>query len=232
MFSGTAYHPGTGTLYFGMAGPCAWYLKTLGPVKDWAAAAKLQAPTGWITVIDGRTGAVQWQYHAESQVLAGLVPTKSGLLFGGDTHGNLLVFDAAKGSVLKQIDTGGALNSGLISYLAGGVQYVAAAAGGPTENPSTLAGPLRVIVYSLAGSDKPKVVTLDRLEPSPSPGPDGTTISVSQWLYVQNCTQCHGVTGGGSSAPPITHQSQLADPELLKQFLACHPRYRASTPVF
>jgi len=76
------------------------------------------------------------------------------------------------------------------------------------------------------------VVTLDRLEPSPSPGPNGTTISVSQWLYVQNCTQCHGVTGGGSSAPPITHQSQLADPELLKQFLACHPRYRASTPVF
>ena len=102
-----------------MADHCAWYLKTLGPVKDWAAAAKLQAPTGWITAIDGRTGAVQWQYHAESQVLAGLVPTKSGLLFGGDTHGNLLVFDAAKGSVLKQIDTGGALNSGLISYLAG-----------------------------------------------------------------------------------------------------------------
>jgi len=126
-----------------MADHCAWYLKTLGPVKDWAAAAKLQAPTGWITVIDGRTGAVQWQYHAESQVLAGLVPTKSGLLFGGDTHGNLLVFDAAKGSVLKQIDTGGALNSGLISYLAGGVQYAAAAAGGPTENLSTLAGPLR-----------------------------------------------------------------------------------------
>ena len=60
MFSGTAYHPGTGTLYFGMADHCAWYLKTLGPVKDWAAAAKLQAPTGWITVIDGRTGAVQW----------------------------------------------------------------------------------------------------------------------------------------------------------------------------
>src|SRR5262249_12330516 len=98
-----------------------------------------------------------------SQVLAGLVPTKSGLLFGGDTHGNLLVFNAKNGRLLKSIDTGGALNSGLISYSVDGVQYVAATAGGSTENPSTVAGPLRVVIYSLQGSDTPKVVTLPRL---------------------------------------------------------------------
>lgn len=34
------------------------------------------------------------KYQTGSQVQAGLVPTRSGLLFAGDTHGNLLVLDA------------------------------------------------------------------------------------------------------------------------------------------
>ena len=57
MFNGAAYHPGTGALYVGMADHCAWYLKSLGPVKDWAAAAKLQAPRGWITAINSKSRA-------------------------------------------------------------------------------------------------------------------------------------------------------------------------------
>jgi alcohol dehydrogenase (cytochrome c) len=123
MFTGTAYHPGTGMLYVGMNDHCAWYIKNNAidygvggggtVVKDWPAAVKGQAQKGWITAIDGNSGRVLWQYQAESQVLAGLVPTKSGLLFGGDTHGNLLVLNAKTGDLLKTIDTGGALNSGL-----------------------------------------------------------------------------------------------------------------------
>ena len=130
MFNGTAYHPGTGALYVGMADHCAWYLKGVGPIKDWPAAVKFQAPKGWITAMNGQTGEVLWQYQTDSQALAGLVPTKSGLLFGGDTHGNLLVLDATNGNLLKRIDAGGALNSGLISYSVRGEQYVAAAVGG------------------------------------------------------------------------------------------------------
>jgi len=211
-----------------MADHCAWFIKNAlitpgggGGVKDWAAAAKLQAPRGWITAINGNTGAALWQYHAESQVLAGLLPTKSGLLFGGDTHGNLLVFDAKSGYVLNSINTGGALNSGVISYSVGGVQYVAATLGGSTENPSTVAGPLRVSIYGLQGSDTPKVVTLERLEPSPLPG-----VAAGAVAYAP-CSQCHGggmqAAASGSSAPPIGRQSQLADPELLRQFLATVP---------
>jgi alcohol dehydrogenase (cytochrome c) len=237
MFSGPAYHPGTGALYAGMNDHCAWYIKnssipnTYGwVVKDWPAAAKLQAPRGWITAINGTTGAVLWQYQAESQVQAGMVTTKSGLLFAGDTHGNLLVFDATNGNLLNSIDTGGALNSGLISYSVAGDQYVAATVGGPTENPSTVAGPLRMVVYGLNGSDHPKVVALERLPP-----PAGVTAALAAYAP---CQQCHGAappvpaTGSvtpaqaaatGSSAPPIGRQSQLADPGLLKQFLSTVP---------
>jgi len=151
-------------------------------------------------------------------VQAGLVPTKSNLLFAGDTHGNLLVFDAKSGSLLRSIDAGGALNSGLISYAVADVQYVAAAAGGGTENPSTIAGPLRVAVYGLHASGKPKVVTLPRLEPSPGIGQ-----TQGRALFLAVCSQCHEATGKGSSAPPITRQSQLANPTLLKEFLATVP---------
>jgi alcohol dehydrogenase (cytochrome c) len=233
MFTGTAYDPRTGALYVGTNDHCAWYVRNKKisdgaggggtVVKDWPAAAKLQAPRGWITAIDGSSGSVRWRFHAESQVLAGLVPTKGGLLLGGDTHGNLLVFDAKKGALLKSIDTGGALNSGLISYAVGGTQYVAATVGGVTENPSTVAGPLRVAIYGLHAPAKPAIVTLDRVEPVPSPAGPGQTIPVSTWLYLQNCAQCHGSTGAGTSAPPLARQSQLADPDLLKQFLSSVP---------
>lgn len=227
-FEGPAYDPETGLLYTGQNDHCAWYIKgkqfvaglagTGGfPVKDWPAAAKREAPRGWITSINGRTGAVAWTYHAEAQVQAGMVPTKSGLLFAGDTHGHLLVFNAANGTLIRSIDTGGALNSGLISYSVGGVQYVAANVGGPTENPSTVAGPLRVVVYSVFGSPSP-TVTLPRsgVEATPGNTPGST-------LFGQACAQCHGEQGEGVSAPPITRQSQLADPALLKQFLASVP---------
>jgi alcohol dehydrogenase (cytochrome c) len=228
MFIGPAYDPGSGRLYAGMADHCAWYIKNnafvptgISPIKDWPAAAKLQAPRGWITAIDGKTGTVLWKYHAESQVLAGLLPTKSGLLFSGDTHGNLLIFKARDGTLLNSINTGGALNSGLISYSEDGVQYVAATVGGSTENPSTVAGPLRVVVYSLRDSDTPHVVTLPRFDPA-----SFGVIPANAAAY-GTCGQCHSVgvqaASAGGSAPPLGRQSQLADPELLKQFLETVP---------
>jgi alcohol dehydrogenase (cytochrome c) len=221
MFNGAAYRPGVNTLFVGMADHCAWYVKDKkfgetggAEAKDWQAAAKLKAPKGWITAMDGESGGVLWRYQTDAQVLAGLVPTRSGLLFAGDTRGNLLALDAATGALLKRIDAGGALNNGLISYAVAGEQYVAATVGGPTENPSPIAGPLRVVVYGLHAPDNPSVSTLDRLAPKAAFG-----ITLGAAVYGQACSQCHGLAGAGSSAPPMLRQSQLADPELLQTFL-------------
>ncbi|HTZ67191.1 MAG TPA: PQQ-binding-like beta-propeller repeat protein, partial [Roseiarcus sp.] len=225
MFNGAAYWPGVNTLFVGMSDHCAWYVRNKkfgemggAPFKDWPAAAKLKAPKGWITALDGDSGRVLWRFHADSQVLAGLVPTRSGLLFAGDTRGNLLVLDSTSGALLKRIDAGGALNNGLISYAVAGRQYVAAAVGGATENPSPVAGALRVVVYGLHGPDHPTVVMLDRLAPG-----SGFGFTAGAVIYGQACNQCHGAAGMGSSAPPMLRQSQLADPALLKAFLMTVP---------
>jgi hypothetical protein len=60
--------------------------------------------------------------------------------------------EASSGELLNSIDVKGAINSGLISYAIDGEQYVAVAVGGATENPSRVAGALKVSLYSLHGN--------------------------------------------------------------------------------
>ena len=224
-WNGTAYHPGLGILYTGMVDLCYFY-----STKNYAYDPKgwempeggtvrtdfRTLPRGWITAMDGNTGRVLWQYHADAQVIAGLVPTKSGLLFAGDVRGNLLALDAKTGTVLNRIDAKGALNNGLISYAVDGNQYVAAAVGGLTLNCAGVAGPLRVVVYGLRGSDTPKIVRLERGPIMPMPV-NGDLANAQAFAWV--CGNCHGYTGLGNVYPPLVRQAQLGDPENLKKFL-------------
>ncbi|MFY9825936.1 MAG: PQQ-binding-like beta-propeller repeat protein [Thermoanaerobaculia bacterium] len=219
-WTGTAYHQELGILYTGMVDFCFYYSNRFYGADPgfWESPDQMvradfsKPPRGWITAINGETGEVLWKYHAEAQVLAGLVPTKSGLLFAGDVRGNLLALDAKSGTVLKSIDAGGALNNGLISYAVQGKQYVAAAVGGLTLNPAGVSGPLRVVVYGLQGSDPPKVVKVKPrapITPIPLPG------------FV--CGGCHGFQGEGYSYPPLLRHTELVNTEVLKDFLSSVP---------
>ncbi len=222
-WNGTAYHPGLGIIYPGMVDWCWHYHKhhagddptapLIGsPIWNFAVQ-----PRGWITAMDGESGRVLWQYHADAQVIAGLVPTKSGVLFGGDVRGNLLALDAANGTVLKRIDAKGALNNGLISYAVDGSQYVAAAVGGLSLNSAGVSGKLRVSVFGLSGDQAPKVVTLDRTTPTMAGLDKGAA------LYISVCVPCHGPRGESDVYPALIRHTQLADPEALKAFLASVP---------
>ncbi|MEN9704928.1 MAG: hypothetical protein RLZZ393_807, partial [Pseudomonadota bacterium] len=81
--------------------------------------------TGWVTAIDAETGIVKWKYHAEKPVVAGVTPTAGGVTFTGDLAGNLLVFDSASGELVNTLQTGGSLAGGVVTYEAGGRQYLA-----------------------------------------------------------------------------------------------------------
>jgi alcohol dehydrogenase (cytochrome c) len=241
-FNGAAYHPGTGALYVGEVDWCSYYVKPKAAEKlkkegeeeegDLSTSPKsalnyshggavfadyATQPRGMITAIDGENGRILWKYPTNAQMLAGLVPTKGGLVFAGDVRGNLFAFDAKSGDVLKHIDVGGALNSGLISYAVDGTQYVTAAVGGVTLNPRGVSGPIAIKVYGLARGDSPKVTTFDRQSTQMT----GAAASVE--LFSRMCAACHGGDGKGRGYPSITRLSELSDTEVLKRFLANVP---------
>ena len=84
---------------------------------------------GWITATDPDAGQVRWRYQAGSPILAAITATAGGVVLAADVEGHLLVLDGASGRVLKEIDTGAPSGAGVITYEAGGHQYVAIAGG-------------------------------------------------------------------------------------------------------
>ena len=62
-------------------------------------------------------------------MVAAITATAGALVFTGDLDGHVLAYDAATGKELWRHDTGKAIGGGVITYNAGGKQFVAAATG-------------------------------------------------------------------------------------------------------
>jgi outer membrane protein assembly factor BamB len=82
-------------------------------------------------------------------MVAGLLPTASGLVFTGDLAGNLLAFDGATGKSLFKVKAGGPVGGGVIAYSLGGQEYIAVAAGMENWILQTKSGPASVVIYAL-----------------------------------------------------------------------------------
>jgi alcohol dehydrogenase (cytochrome c) len=112
----------------------------LDPVSQWK---------GWVTAVDVETGEVKWKVQTPKPMVAGITPTAGGLVFTGDLDGNAIAYDAITGRELWRHATGKAIGGGVISYLAGGKQYVAVAAGLNSPIWPVQGGRARVVVYAL-----------------------------------------------------------------------------------
>jgi alcohol dehydrogenase (cytochrome c) len=152
--------------------------------------------TGWITSLDSVTGAVRWKYHTDKPVVAGITPTAGGVTFAGDLGGNLFVFDSKSGALVNKVQTGGALAGGVVTYEAGGHQYVAFADGNISRNAFGALGLPSVVIMAL----NPK--TLSGAGPVVAPakvaanGPAGAPdLAAGRRLYSQVCVACHGPDG-------------------------------------
>jgi alcohol dehydrogenase (cytochrome c) len=84
---------------------------------------------GWLTAFDADNGSIRWKFPAPHPMLAGVTPTGGGVVFAADMGGRMYALDAATGRVLWQSDTGLSMGGGIVTYVAGGRQLVAAAAG-------------------------------------------------------------------------------------------------------
>lgn len=112
----------------------------LDPVSQWK---------GWITAVDAETGATRWKVQTPKPMVAGITATAGGVVFTGDLDGNALAYDAATGKELWRTPTGKAIGGGVISYDAGGKQYVAVAAGMNSPIWPVKGGTARIVVYGL-----------------------------------------------------------------------------------
>ena len=150
----------------------AWDAKNahfITPMDDWCATVKLgttryttgqfffggsysgeprSAARGTLTATD-TSGKIVWQYKAGAPMLAGVTPTAAGVTFTGDMDGNVLAFDSATGKVLFKDRTQGSIAGGVITYGAGGKQYVAATSGNISRLTWGAQGKPAIIVYSL-----------------------------------------------------------------------------------
>jgi alcohol dehydrogenase (cytochrome c) len=117
-----------------------WLFGKHDPVDQWK---------GWITAFDAETGDIKWKVQTPKPMVAAITATAGGLVFTGDLDGHALAYDAASGKEMWRHDTGKAIGGGVISYEAGGRQYIAVATGLNAATWLTKAGPARVVVYGL-----------------------------------------------------------------------------------
>jgi alcohol dehydrogenase (cytochrome c) len=173
--------------------------------------------TGWVTAVDGRTGAVAWRYRTPRPVVAGLTPTAGGLLFTGDQAGTFYAFDRRNGRVLLKRDLGGAIAGGVVTYSVRGRQYVAATAGNISRTVWGTTGDPRLIVMALDARPGPRraLPEVDAFGPVRG-GADAA--AVGQRTYAQFCAACHGREGGGANAPALT-RSALRDRAAIVAFV-------------
>jgi quinohemoprotein ethanol dehydrogenase len=88
--------------------------------------------SGTLTAMDPTTNKVVWQKKTKFPMggASGLLSTAGGLLFHGESDGNLVAYDVRNGEELWKFQTGAGANAPVSTYSVNGAQYVAVLSGG------------------------------------------------------------------------------------------------------
>jgi quinohemoprotein ethanol dehydrogenase len=87
---------------------------------------------GTLTAIDPSTNKIVWQKRTKFPLGtgSGLLSTATGLMFHGESDGNLVAYDIRNGDIVWRFQTGAGADAPVATYEAAGEQYVALLAGG------------------------------------------------------------------------------------------------------
>jgi quinohemoprotein ethanol dehydrogenase len=157
----------------------------------------------------------------------GVLSTAGNLVIQGRGTGELWVYAADTGKVLKVIRTGSHIMAAPMTYSVNGVQYVAVQAGyggaGITVGPvppgsaaSRYDNVNRVLAFKLGGGPVPRP---PKREPTIIPKPPVETASAAmihrgEDLFVQECSRCHVL---GVSVTPDLRTFPLTQPGLFER---------------
>jgi len=134
----TAYNPETGLFYVMALERCVIYSKSPEPWergKSFYGGGTRDVPDEpgrkYLRAIDVQTGKIVWQYAqiGPGNSWGGALSTAGGLVFFGDDSGAFAAVDAKLGKPLWYFHTNELWKASPMTYVAGGKQYVAVAAG-------------------------------------------------------------------------------------------------------
>jgi outer membrane protein assembly factor BamB len=89
----------------------------------------VERPTGALKALNALSGAEKWSFPYFSNPNGGALSTAGGLVFAGDSDGNLIALDAKTGRDLWHVQVGAAIYSTAITFQVDGQQYVVIPAG-------------------------------------------------------------------------------------------------------
>jgi quinohemoprotein ethanol dehydrogenase len=191
-----------------------------GPVPDEQtikAMRHVKAVRELIRAWDPVAGKVVWEHETSSGIRGydgGVMSTAGNLVFQGRGSGELWVYAADTGKVLKVIKTGSHMMAAPMTYSVNGEQYVAVQAGyggtaitvGPIP-PSSAAlkfqNTNRIIAFKLGGGAVPTPPA--REEPALTAPPKQTAtkaeIDAGEIVFIAQCSRCHQL--GPSITPDL-----------------------------
>jgi len=105
--------------------------------KLWLGGAFKVIPSeeqwGQLVAVNLDTGKVAWKQKTPQPLIGGVLATAGGVVFNGEANGWFKAFDSKTGKELWKFNCGAGVNAPAVSYMVGGKQYVAVAAGGNNQ---------------------------------------------------------------------------------------------------
>ena len=170
---------------------------------------------------------IVWEHQTTSGLRGydgGVMSTAGNLVVQGRGDGELWVYAADSGKVLKTIQTGSHIMAAPMTYAVDGVQYVAVQVGyggtgigvgaiPPTSAALKYENVNRIIAFRLDGGDVPKP-TARKDEPFPQP-PESVAspseIQAGETKFIEQCSRCHtlgpNITPDLRKMPPEVHST-------------------------
>ena len=127
-----SFDPATG-LFIVSAHPSygIYFTKPADGAFGWAGADYGVWGKGVLEAIDYQTGKIKWSHDLGANGSgAGVLTTESGLLFTGDSHGNMMALRTSDGKTLWHAGLGQGMQSSPVTYELDGRQYVLVSGGG------------------------------------------------------------------------------------------------------
>nr|WP_321510288.1 PQQ-dependent dehydrogenase, methanol/ethanol family [uncultured Hyphomonas sp.] len=210
---------------FGLDGEAA---KKLPPIETLAAGQPDYTPRGFLKAWDPVKQELVWEKETSGDWAGhffsawnggGLMSSAGGLLFQGQSTGDLVIMDAETGDVLREIDLGVSVMAAPMTYKVDGEQYVAVMAGlggafGNAHLPGTAAYKYgntgRIMAFKLDGGDVParlEITHKDLGNQEPPVPRFGTAeeVSLGSDLFQRHCAICHA--GSSGTVPNLAEMS-------------------------